>query len=51
MTLVTLGRHPLRLPEEAQKSAAVLGTNYPGSEWYQRAYKLMNSKAPGIKAS
>ncbi len=41
----------LGLPEEAQKSASVLGTNYPGSEWYQRAYKLMNSKAPGIKAS
>jgi outer membrane protein assembly factor BamD len=31
----------LGVPEEAQKAAAVLGANYPGSEWYQRAYKLM----------
>ena len=40
----------LGIPAEAQKSAAVLGANYPGSEWYQRAYKLMNAKAPGTKA-
>jgi outer membrane protein assembly factor BamD len=26
---------------EAQKSAAVLGSNYPGTDWYERAYKLM----------
>ena len=26
---------------EAEKSAAVLGANYPGSDWYERAYKLM----------
>ncbi|MFD1613128.1 outer membrane protein assembly factor BamD [Sphingomonas tabacisoli] len=31
----------LGIPEEAKKAAAVLGSNYPGSEWYQRAYKLM----------
>jgi outer membrane protein assembly factor BamD len=31
----------LGIPEEAKKSAAVLGANYPGSEWYERAYKLM----------
>ena len=37
----------LGLPEEAQKAAAVLGTNYPGSEWYQRAYSLMQGKVPG----
>jgi outer membrane protein assembly factor BamD len=40
----------LGLPQEAEKSAAVLGTNYPGSEWYERAYKLMNAKAPDTKA-
>ena len=40
----------LGIPSEAEKSAAVLGANYPGSEWYQRAYKLMNAKAPGTKA-
>ncbi len=31
----------LGIPEEAQKSTAVLGANYPGSDWYGRAYKLM----------
>ena len=31
----------LGLPGEAQKSAAVLGRNYPGSDWYERAYGLM----------
>ena len=31
----------LGLPEEAKKAAAVLGANYPGSEWYGRAFKLM----------
>ena len=31
----------LGIPGEAQKYAAVLGANYPGSEWYARAYKLM----------
>ncbi len=41
----------LGLPEEAQKSAAVLGANYPGSEWYEKAYKLMQKYAPGTSAS
>jgi outer membrane protein assembly factor BamD len=31
----------LGIPEEAQKSAAVLGANYPGSKWYKRSYDLM----------
>lgn len=31
----------LGLRDEAQKSAAVLGANYPGTEWYQRSYDLM----------
>ena len=26
---------------EAEKSAAVLGANYPGTQWYEHAYKLM----------
>ncbi len=30
----------LGLPEEAQRHAAVLGANYPGSRWYERAYAL-----------
>jgi outer membrane protein assembly factor BamD len=38
----------LGIPEEAKKAAAVLGANYPGSIWYQRAYKLMQEHpAPG----
>lgn len=39
------------IPEEAQKAAAVLGANYPGNEWYQKAFDLMNKHAPATKAS
>jgi outer membrane protein assembly factor BamD len=31
----------LGITEEARKSAAVLGANYPGTKWYQRAYQLV----------
>jgi len=31
----------LGIPQEAHKAAAVLGSNYPGSKWYKRAYNLM----------
>ncbi|PZQ62679.1 MAG: outer membrane protein assembly factor BamD [Sphingomonas taxi] len=31
---------------EAEKAAAVLGANYPGSDWYSRAYKLMQDYPP-----
>jgi outer membrane protein assembly factor BamD len=41
----------LGIPEEAKKSAAVLGANYPGSIWYEKAYQLMNKHAPGARAS
>ncbi len=41
----------LGLPQEAVKYAAVLGANYPGSEWYERAFKLVNKNAPGVTAS
>lgn len=41
----------LGLTEEAQKSAAVLGANYPGTEWYEKAFALMNRHAPGTTAS
>lgn len=34
---ITLG-----LDGQAQRMAAVLGHNYPGSRWYARAYKLMD---------
>lgn len=36
----------LGIPEEARRSAAVLGANYPGSDWYQRAYNLIQRHAP-----
>ena len=31
----------LGIPEEAQMSAAVLGHNFPGSEWYEDSYALL----------
>ena len=31
-------------PEEAQSAAAVLGYNFPGSDWYQRSYALLEGK-------
>jgi outer membrane protein assembly factor BamD len=40
----------LGIPEEAQKSAAVLAANYPHSDWYKRAYRLMGKYAPRTKA-
>ena len=36
----------LGIPQEAQKAAAVLGRIYPGSEWYDRAYKLISRHVP-----
>jgi outer membrane protein assembly factor BamD len=35
----------LGVPEEARKAAAVLGANYPGTKWYERAYKLVQKHA------
>jgi outer membrane protein assembly factor BamD len=36
----------LGVPEEAQRAAAVLGANYPGSKWYDRSYRLIQRHAP-----
>jgi len=36
----------LGVPQEAQKAAAVLGANYPGSKWYQRSYDLIARHVP-----
>jgi outer membrane protein assembly factor BamD len=30
------------MTEEAQRMAAILGHNFPGSDWYQRSYALMS---------
>jgi outer membrane protein assembly factor BamD len=40
----------LGMPEEAQKAAAVLGANYPGSKWYKRSYELIQRHAPQAAA-
>jgi outer membrane protein assembly factor BamD len=37
----------LGLMDDAQRNAAVLGTNFPGNRWYDVTYKLMVSK--GLK--
>ncbi|MCZ6482880.1 MAG: outer membrane protein assembly factor BamD, partial [Alphaproteobacteria bacterium] len=37
----------LGVDEEARKTAAVLGHNFPGSEWYNDSYDLMEGKEPG----
>jgi outer membrane protein assembly factor BamD len=36
----------LGIPAEAQKYAAVLGANYPGSKWYDRAFDLVRENSP-----
>ena len=40
----------LGVPEEAQKNAAVLGKNYPGNPWYDRAIKMMKKHADNTQA-
>ncbi|MGL4313266.1 MAG: outer membrane protein assembly factor BamD [Sphingomonas sp.] len=37
----------LGVPDEARKSAAILSANYPGTDWYAHAYKLIREKAKG----
>ncbi len=39
----------LGVPDEAVKYAAVLGANYPGNEWYEKAFKLVDKHAAGVK--
>lgn len=41
----------LGVRSEAVKYAAVLGANYPGSKWYDRAYELIQDHAAGVTAS
>jgi len=41
----------LGVPTEAVKYAAVLGANYPGTEWYEKAYELVQDHAPGLAVS
>jgi outer membrane protein assembly factor BamD len=41
----------LGIQDEAVKYASVLGANYPGSEWYEKAYKLIDKHADGVRPS
>ncbi|WP_374405398.1 outer membrane protein assembly factor BamD [Pelagerythrobacter sp.] len=41
----------LGIPQEAVKYTAVLGANYPGNEWYDKAYDLVQDHAAGVTAS
>lgn len=41
----------LGIPEEAVKYTAVLGANYPGNEWYEKAYELVQDNAAGVTPS
>jgi outer membrane protein assembly factor BamD len=36
---------------EAERTASVLGYNYPGSPWYQDAYNLLTSKGVAMESS
>ncbi len=38
----------LGLKDEALRYSAVLGANYPGSDWYEKAFDLMNDHAPEL---
>lgn len=39
----------LGIVDEAKVTAAVLGHNYPGSDWYQRTYALMTDSRPATE--
>ena len=39
----------LGVPVEAEKAGAVLGRNYPGTDWYQHAYDLLKkNQVPAV---
>jgi outer membrane protein assembly factor BamD len=38
----------LGVPAEARRSAAVLGANYPNTDWYRRAFDLIQRHQPNI---
>ena len=41
----------LGIPEEARRTAAVLGANYPNTKWYERAYSLVQRHAPAAPSA
>jgi len=38
----------LGIPAEARRSATVLGANYPNTDWYRRAFDLIQRHSPNI---
>ena len=48
---MTEGYHALGLSGEARKTAAVLGHNYPGSEWYIDSYEMMENNKVRISST
>jgi len=41
----------LGIYDEAERTASVLGYNYPGSNWYQDAYNLLTSKGVSMESA
>jgi outer membrane protein assembly factor BamD len=41
----------LGILDEARRATAVLGANYPGSDYYKHAYELIQKKDPDLKSS
>jgi outer membrane protein assembly factor BamD len=41
----------LGLDDEARRTAAVLGFNFPGSEWYADAYRLVGGRTADAGAN
>ena len=41
----------LGIYDEAERTASVLGYNYPGSDWYQDAYNLLTSKGISMESA
>ena len=48
---LTEGYMALGVVSEAQTAAAVLGTNYPQSQWYKDAYQLVSTDGQAPEAS
>ena len=44
---LTEAYYALGLSDEARKTAAILGQNYPQSSWYKDAYKICRRHAGG----
>lgn len=41
----------LGIVSEAERAAAVLGANFPGSKWYGYSYRMMHGEDPGAASS